>query len=176
MWKLLLIKGVKLPHKKSKILDKFCLPPCLPSLGKFCLPPFLPGRILPYWAGFFWYRCYYPYWSRDSLSPVCGIFLPFKPIVPAYGRQSISWPMRMVALIAKNPASNAKFSERKKTFGQWFYTPYKKKVFWRGSIVASENQTSWFWLYNLLILVVLPPDPCKIRPKKLFLRQLYTLY
>ena len=26
-------------------------------------------------AGFFWYRCYYPHQSRDSLSPVCGIFL-----------------------------------------------------------------------------------------------------
>ena len=25
-------------------------------------------------AGFFWYRCYYPHWSRDSLSSVCGIF------------------------------------------------------------------------------------------------------
>ena len=22
----------------------------------------------------FWYRCYYPHWSRESLSPVCGIF------------------------------------------------------------------------------------------------------
>ena len=21
-----------------------------------------------------WYRCYYPYWSRDALCPVCGIF------------------------------------------------------------------------------------------------------
>ena len=25
-------------------------------------------------AGFFWYRCYYPHRSRDSLSLVCGIF------------------------------------------------------------------------------------------------------
>ena len=24
-------------------------------------------------AGFFWYQCYYPHRSRDSLSPVCGI-------------------------------------------------------------------------------------------------------
>ena len=23
----------------------------------------------------FWYRCYYPHWSRDSVSPVCGIFI-----------------------------------------------------------------------------------------------------
>ena len=23
-------------------------------------------------AGFLWYRCYYPHWSRDSLSPICG--------------------------------------------------------------------------------------------------------
>ena len=23
----------------------------------------------------FWYQCYYPYTSRDSVSPVCGIFL-----------------------------------------------------------------------------------------------------
>ena len=26
-------------------------------------------------AGFFWYWWYYPYRSRDSLSPVCGIFI-----------------------------------------------------------------------------------------------------
>ena len=25
-------------------------------------------------AEFFWYRWYYPHWSRDALSPVCGIF------------------------------------------------------------------------------------------------------
>ena len=25
-------------------------------------------------AGFYWYRCYYPHWSRDALSPVCGSF------------------------------------------------------------------------------------------------------
>ena len=25
-------------------------------------------------AGFFWYRCYYSHWSRDSLSSVCMIF------------------------------------------------------------------------------------------------------
>ena len=25
-------------------------------------------------AGFFLYRCYYLHWSRDALSPVCGIF------------------------------------------------------------------------------------------------------
>ena len=52
IWKLLLIKGVKLLQKIS-FLGKFCLLPCLPSLGKFCLPPCLPGQILPYWAGFF---------------------------------------------------------------------------------------------------------------------------
>ena len=26
------------------------------------------------WSTLLWYRCYYPHWSRDSLSPVCGIF------------------------------------------------------------------------------------------------------
>ena len=31
-------------------------------------------RILPYWPGLFWYLCYHPDWSRDSLSPVWGIF------------------------------------------------------------------------------------------------------
>ena len=50
--KLLLINGVKSPHKKR----------------------FVFGQILPYWAGFVGYRCYYPYRSRDSLSPVCEIF------------------------------------------------------------------------------------------------------
>ena len=25
-------------------------------------------------AGFVWYRCYYPHWSRDALSFVCEIF------------------------------------------------------------------------------------------------------
>ena len=49
--KLLLIMGVKSPSKKMFF-----------------------GQILPYQAGVFWYWCYYPYWSRDSLSAVCGIF------------------------------------------------------------------------------------------------------
>ena len=35
---------------------------------------------------------------------------------PAYGRQSISRPMRIVAPIQKNPASKAKFTEEEKTF------------------------------------------------------------
>ena len=26
------------------------------------------------WSTLLWYRCYYPHRSRDSLSPVCGIF------------------------------------------------------------------------------------------------------
>ena len=32
-------------------------------------------------AGFFCYWCYYPHWSRDSLSPVCRIFLLICPFV-----------------------------------------------------------------------------------------------
>ena len=36
IWKLWLIKGVKSPRKKKLVL----------------------GRILPYWAGFFWYQCF----------------------------------------------------------------------------------------------------------------------
>ena len=52
IWKLLQRKGLKLQRKKK----------------------FVAGQILPYWAGFFWYRCYYPYWLKDSLSSVCGIF------------------------------------------------------------------------------------------------------
>ena len=27
------------------------------------------------WSTLLWYRCYYPHRSRDSLSPVCGIFM-----------------------------------------------------------------------------------------------------
>ena len=27
------------------------------------------------WSTLLWHRCYYPHWSRDSMSPVCGIFL-----------------------------------------------------------------------------------------------------
>ena len=26
------------------------------------------------WSSLLWYRCYYPHWSRDSMSPVCKIF------------------------------------------------------------------------------------------------------
>ena len=26
------------------------------------------------WSTLLWYRCYYPNWSQDALSPVCGIF------------------------------------------------------------------------------------------------------
>ena len=31
-------------------------------------------------AEFFWYCCYYPHWSRDSLSPVCGKFFFISPL------------------------------------------------------------------------------------------------
>ena len=37
------------------------------------LKKFLFGQFLPKYQNF-WYRCYYPHRSRDSLSPVCGIF------------------------------------------------------------------------------------------------------
>ena len=30
----------------------------------------------------FWYWCYYPYTSRDSVPPVCGIFLTYSNIFP----------------------------------------------------------------------------------------------
>ena len=51
IWILLLIKSVKSSQKKVKFSTNFAL-----------------------LAGFFWYRCYYPHWSRDALSPGCGIF------------------------------------------------------------------------------------------------------
>ena len=35
--------------------------------------------------------------------------------------------------------------------------PLKAKVFWRGSIIAAENITSWSLLYNILILAKLAP-------------------
>ena len=51
IWKLLLVKVVKLPHKKM-------------FFWKFCLT-----------SRFFLYWCYYPHWSRDLFfSPVCEIF------------------------------------------------------------------------------------------------------
>ena len=48
--KTLLVKGVNLPQFFCVLfLSKFCLPPCLPSLGEVFLPPFanfvLPSRI-----------------------------------------------------------------------------------------------------------------------------------
>ena len=70
IWKLLLIKVVKSPRKK-----KFFF------LANFALL-----------AGFFWYRCYYPHRSRDSLSPVCGIFqeyIAFKAISVDQGKIDI---------------------------------------------------------------------------------------
>ena len=50
--KLLLIKGVKSPHKNKCFF-----------LANFDLL-----------SGFFCYRCYYPHRLGDSLSPVCVIF------------------------------------------------------------------------------------------------------
>ena len=46
---------------------------------------------------------------------------------PANGRQSISWPMRIVAPIPKHPASKAKFVENLTFFAQQFYTLYEQK-------------------------------------------------
>ena len=46
---------------------------------------------------------------------------------PAYGRQSISRPLRIIEPIPKNPASKAK-SAKKQTFFAWqFNTLYKQK-------------------------------------------------
>ena len=45
---------------------------------------------------------------------------------PAYGRQSISWPMRIVALIAKKTASKAKFV-KKHFFFRGYWTPFMSK-------------------------------------------------
>ena len=33
-------------------------------------------RIMRSSAGFFWYPCHYPHWSRDALFPKCGILKP----------------------------------------------------------------------------------------------------
>ena len=55
-WKTVASKGFKIAaHKKS----------FFSSSANFALQ-----------AGFFWCQCYYPHWSRDSLSPVCGILKP----------------------------------------------------------------------------------------------------
>ena len=51
IWTFLFRSGLKSPRKKS----------CFLLL------------ILP-WSTLLWHRCYYPHWSRDALSPVCGIF------------------------------------------------------------------------------------------------------
>ena len=48
---------------------------------------------------------------------------------PAYGRQSISRPMRIVAPIQKNPASMAKFAEILTFFARRFYTLYEQKFY-----------------------------------------------
>ena len=57
IWKLLLIKGVKLPHRKKL----FCF------VANFALP-----------AEFFWYRCYYLHWFRNLCLPYAG-FSPNRP-------------------------------------------------------------------------------------------------
>ena len=51
--KLLIIKGVKLPLQKKSFFS-------------------LNFALL---AGFFWYQCYYAHRSRDTLSPVCRIYI-----------------------------------------------------------------------------------------------------
>ena len=51
IWTFLFGNGLKSPRKKS----------------------FFFLLILP-WSTLLWHRCYYPHRSRDSLSPVCGIF------------------------------------------------------------------------------------------------------
>ena len=63
IWKLLLIKGVKSPGKFCKDQEGI-----QQGSGGFTT------SILGLLAGFFWYRCYYPRWLRDALSPVWGIF------------------------------------------------------------------------------------------------------
>ena len=66
---------------------------------------------------------------------------------PAYGRQSISRPMRIVAPMPKNPASKAKFAEKKKLFLRGDFTPFINKSF-------LERLYNLIGKHSLLILVV----------------------
>ena len=63
------------------------------------------------------------YWGQFSKKLLCR----FVTKNPAYGRQSISWPMRIVAPIPKNPASKAKVVENQTFFARRFYTLYEQK-------------------------------------------------
>ena len=46
---------------------------------------FKKKKVLGYcWSTLIWHRCYYPHRSRDTLSPVCGIFLKCHPNLPKY--------------------------------------------------------------------------------------------
>ena len=47
---------------------------------------------------------------------------------PAYLRQRVSWPMRIVATIPKNSASKAKFAKKHFLFAWQFYTYYEQKL------------------------------------------------
>ena len=58
-------------------------PPPLPSL----LPPY----ARPYYFFMLRYWCYYPHWSKDSLSHICGIFPICEVFSVVYTTKKIGW-------------------------------------------------------------------------------------
>ena len=57
---------------------------------------FQKNLVLGYsWSTLPWYWCYYPYWSRDALSPVCGIFLWQKKTKGAQVYSPETWRLRL---------------------------------------------------------------------------------
>ena len=61
--------------------------------GRYCQYAFHKTLLL---AGFFWYRCYYPNWLRDYLSPVCGIFIKSFDVVKTVQIQILSAGFRVL--------------------------------------------------------------------------------
>ena len=72
--------------QKNNIFTSALLPQkVISSQGRYCpVSNIFTMALLP--ESFFLYRCYYPHWLTDSVSPVYGIFLNKKFIFPKISR------------------------------------------------------------------------------------------
>ena len=68
-------------------------------------------------AEFFWYWCYYLYWLREALSPVCGFFILLKKLVLRLSFKLISWGSILTVILfpkyLPSPRRMTHFSENK---------------------------------------------------------------
>ena len=92
------------------------------------------------WSTLLWYRCYYPHRSKDSMSPVHGIFFDYFYI--------FWWSHSMEGLLSTGPTlsylETRQVAQLEKDPHQWNFT------IWKSSLIG--DQPLYFWTFKPIIL------------------------